>query len=78
MGEKRKVEVPKELPPVIQLANGYLFKLAVLLIHHRDQNGRPKLVTILHDDDLIDIAGGEDFQVVYLPQHPSEVKKQGS
>ena len=50
----------KERPGNINL-DGEVFRATLMLINTRDRHGRPKLVTILHDDEIIDLHGDEEF-----------------
>lgn len=47
--------------------NGERYKLVVGLIHSKDEKGRPKLITLIHDEQTINLAGGEEFVTLYLP-----------
>ena len=37
------------------------YKLVVMLIHTKNEDGSPALVKIMYDDDKIELAGGEEF-----------------
>lgn len=56
---------PNKKPNGISVA-GEEYRATVMLINTRDPTGRPKLVTILHDDQEIEIAGGEEFLIAYV------------
>lgn len=55
----------KKKPAGISVA-GEEFEATVFLIHTKDEHGRPKLCTVLHEEQSIDIAGGEEFLVAYV------------
>lgn len=58
-------------PEVIKAGSEW-YKLVVLLIHTKDRDGRPKLATFVHDDEKIDLAGGEEFITAYVPKNMLE------
>ena len=45
---------------------GEEYRATVFLINTKDAHGRPKLCTALHDDQSIDLAGGEEFLIAYV------------
>jgi hypothetical protein len=44
---------------------GEEYKLLVALVHSKDKKGRPKLLSVLYDEQSIDLAGGEEFITFY-------------
>jgi hypothetical protein len=40
----------------------------VLLIHTKNPDGSPALMTSIPDDHKIDLAGGEEFMIAYAPR----------
>jgi hypothetical protein len=45
-----------------------VYVVAVLRILDRDAYGRPKGVMFLHDDESVDVQGGEEFMTCFVPQ----------
>lgn len=43
------------------------YRLVVGLIHTKSPDGSPALVKIIRDQDVIDLAGGEEFMTMYVP-----------
>jgi hypothetical protein len=58
------------MPNTLQIGEK-VFSLKVALIHSK-VNGQPKLVTILEDDKTIDLAGGEEFVMLYVFDFPGK------
>lgn len=54
--------------PEVVKAGTEWYQLVVLLIHTKNQHGRPKLATFLHDEEKIELAGGEEFVTAYVPK----------
>jgi hypothetical protein len=46
--------------------NGVEHRRVVLLVHSRDRHDRPKLLTIIHADETVELAGGEEFITAYV------------
>ena len=44
------------------------YVVAIGLLHTKDEQKRPKLVSIVYDDDTIELAGGEEFMTVLIPK----------
>ena len=55
----------KKKPIGISIA-GEEYKATVMLIHTKDEKGRPKLLTILHDEQKVELAVGEEFLIAYV------------
>ena len=62
---------PKHPPQIRVLDETY--KATVFLIHSK-VDGVPKLLSLLRDDQTIDLAGGEEFLIAYVPAHMLEKK----
>lgn len=62
----------RKSPPQIRVAEE-TYKATVLLIHSKVE-GVPKLLSLLRDDQTIDLAGGEEFLIAYVPAHMLEKK----
>lgn len=43
------------------------YKLHVALVNTRHADGTPRLVTIIRQQDVVSLAGGEEFVTMYLP-----------
>lgn len=59
--------------PILIRDNAPPFKVqrylpAVFLINTKHHDGTPALCTRIRDDDHIDLAGGEEFLVGYIPE----------
>ncbi len=54
--------------PQIVKAGGKWYRLVVGLIHTKNKDGSPKLVTLVHDDETISLAGDEEFVTLYIPK----------
>lgn len=44
------------------------YRLVVGLIHTKNEDDSPKLVTLIHDKETINLAGGEEFVTLYIPK----------
>jgi hypothetical protein len=60
-------------PETIALPDGSRWTLTTFLVHSND-NGVPKLLTMLPSGTKLDISGGETFFTAYVPQHLTEKK----
>lgn len=58
----------KRSKPQIVKAGDEWYQLVVLLIHSKDARGRPKLATFIHDEETVDLAGGEEFITAFVPK----------
>lgn len=58
-----------DIPNSIKLlANGETYKATVFLINTRDKDTNvPRLCTLIQDDHTIELSGGEEFMIVYVP-----------
>jgi hypothetical protein len=65
---------PKRRPGNVDV-NGEVYSLIVLLIHTKNPDGSPALMTHVPDARSIDLAGGEEFMTAYAPR--SMVKPRG-
>ncbi len=45
------------------------YRLVIGLIHTRSPDGSPALVKIIRDQDVVNLAGGEEFMTIYVPAH---------
>lgn len=52
-----------------------VYVASVFLINTKDSNGLPRLCTHLPEGHKINLAGGEEFMVGYMPEHM--VRKSG-
>lgn len=57
----------KRLPDHIDVC-GEVYKLTVMLIHAKNPDGSPSLMTRIPDDRKINLAGGEEFMTAYVPR----------
>lgn len=48
---------------------GELYVMSVALLHTKDEHGRPALAKFIAEDHTVNLAGGEEFMIVYAPAH---------
>lgn len=53
-------------PGKLTMPNGDKYRPTVLLITSRTPNGLPHECRIIHDDETVQLKGGEEFAVVYI------------
>lgn len=44
-----------------------VYELVLLQVLARDELGRPTQTRMIHDDDVVDLQGGEQFITAYVP-----------
>lgn len=67
--------MPKDnKPKEIFIPSAGKYRAAVLLVNTKDEHGRPKLCTFLHEEQSIHLAGGEEFVIVYAGKSVYEKK----
>ncbi len=62
------------MPKGISVA-GEEYRVAVLLINTKDSKGRPKLCTFIHEEQSIELAGGEEFLTAFVPRKMLQERK---
>lgn len=77
MSDKKKKQGQLRENIGVMLRNGdrVSYKLKVALINTKHPDGTPRLVTILDDKEMIDLAGGEEFVTMYLPLEMTEPER---
>lgn len=60
-------KVKQTKPGQIQFSDDKKYRATVLHVTGRTENGRPRECRVLHDDESIDLQGGEQFVIVYFP-----------
>lgn len=55
-------------PPERIMVGDKFFKLSVMMIHSKNADGSPGLCKLIPDDQSVDLAGGEEFMTVYVPE----------
>lgn len=58
----------RKLASVIQVAGGKRYKLVVLKVIVRDDDGSPRAFELLRDDESTKVEGGEHFWTCYVPE----------
>ena len=58
----------KPAKPATLSLNGEAYIPLVLLVHTKDEDGCPALMKAIRDDHSIELAGGEEFMIVYAPK----------
>jgi hypothetical protein len=53
--------------PNIINVNNELYYATVFLIHTKHQDGTPALCKLMKDDSTIDLEGGGEFMIAYVP-----------
>lgn len=61
-------------PAVLNLM-GEVYVPLVLLIHTKNPDGSPALMKAIQKDHTIELAGGEEFMVVYAPKKMVEPER---
>lgn len=54
-------------PPELLRVGGKMFKLCVFMIHTKNADGSPGLCKLIPDDQVVHLAGGEEFMTTYVP-----------
>lgn len=44
-----------------------VYQAVVFMVHTRTPNGTPQLVKLIHDTQTVELAGGEEFVIGYMP-----------
>lgn len=45
---------------------GKVHRMALLLVHSVDRQGRPEMVSIIYDDAMVHLEGGEQFYTAFI------------
>jgi len=45
-----------------------VYVLGVMLIHTKDSKGRPGICKYIPSDHRVELAGGEEFMIVFIPE----------
>lgn len=54
--------------------NGKRYVLQVAMIHTYNPDGTPKLIGLLRDNDIVNLAGGEAFMTLLIPEDMTKPK----
>lgn len=56
-------------PPGVLTVGGKRYIRVACLVHtkQRDKGERPKLLSIIYHDEKVELAGGEEFVIAYVP-----------
>lgn len=54
--------------PVRKIIGSKHYRLYAALVNTRHADGTPRLITVIRDQDVVSLAGGEEFVTLYLPE----------
>lgn len=57
--------MPVNLDDVIIKIGNDEYKCVVGLVHTKDDLGRPKLITLIHEEQVVHLNGGEEFVTLF-------------
>ena len=50
------------------IIGGKSYQLVIGKVESKDTLGRPKSVTIIYDEESVDLKGGEEFVTLWMPE----------